>query len=60
MIPLTSAHAVRDRLASLPLQLSYHEYPGAHEIRPEELLASMQWLQDLTQSAEYFGGEGDQ
>lgn len=60
VIPLTSAHAVRDRLASLPLQLSYHEYPGAHEIRPEELRASMQWLQDLTQSADDFGSDADQ
>ena len=60
VIPLTSAHAVRDRLAALPLQLSYHEYPGAHEIRPEELRASMQWLQDLTVSANDFGEESDQ
>lgn len=60
VIPLTSAHAVRDRLAALPLQLSYHEYPGAHEIRPEELRASMQWLQDLTISANDFGDESDQ
>ena len=60
VIPLTSAHAVRDRLAALPLQLSYHEYPGAHEIRPEELRASMQWLQDLTVSANYFVDESDQ
>lgn len=51
VIPLTSAHAIRDRLAQLPLQLSYQEYPGAHEIRPEELGASMQWLQDLTEPA---------
>ncbi|MDR2298450.1 MAG: dienelactone hydrolase family protein [Comamonas sp.] len=51
VIPLTSAHAIRDRLAQLPLQLSYQEYPGAHEIRPEELRASMQWLQDLMEPA---------
>lgn len=49
VIPLTSAHAIRNTLGALPLELSYHEYPGAHEIRPEELRASMQWLQDLTQ-----------
>ncbi|QXZ08353.1 dienelactone hydrolase family protein [Comamonas sp. Y33R10-2] len=49
VIPLTSAHAIRDKLGALPLQLNYHEYPGAHEIRPEELKASMQWLQDLSQ-----------
>ncbi|RGE42335.1 phospholipase [Comamonas testosteroni] len=51
VIPLTSAHAIRDKLGALPLHLTYHEYPGAHEIRPEELKASMQWLQDLTQPA---------
>lgn len=49
VIPLTSAHAIRDRAQGLPLQLHYSEYPGAHEIRPEELNASMQWLQDLTE-----------
>jgi phospholipase/carboxylesterase len=47
VIPLTSAHAIRDRAKRLPLNLSYQEYPGAHEIRPEELRASMQWLGDL-------------
>ena len=51
VIPLTSAHAIRDKLAALPLSLVYHEYSGAHEIRPEELKASMQWLQDLTEPA---------
>lgn len=58
VIPLTSAHAIRDKLGALPLQLNYHEYPGAHEIRPEELKASMQWLQDLTQLAQDY--EADQ
>ncbi|GGH62922.1 phospholipase/carboxylesterase [Comamonas phosphati] len=47
VIPLTSAHAIRDRAKRLPLSLSYQEYPGAHEIRPEELRTSMQWLRDL-------------
>lgn len=47
VIPLTSAHAIRDRAKRLPLNLCYQEYPGAHEIRPEELRASMQWLGDL-------------
>ena len=51
VIPLTSAHAIRDKLGALPLSLVYHEYPGAHEIRPEELKASMQWLQGLTKPA---------
>ena len=48
VIPLTSAHRIRDHLQALPLSLSYHEYPGVHEIRPEELAASIGWLQALS------------
>ncbi len=47
VIPLTSAHAIRSHVQRLPLQLSYHEYPSMHEIRPDELQAAMAWLQDL-------------
>ena len=50
VIPLTSAHAIREHAKALPLALRYEEYPGAHEIRPEELRASMQWLQELSAS----------
>lgn len=50
VIPLTSAHAIRDHVAKLPLALSYHEYASAHEIRPDELAASMQWLQALSET----------
>ena len=49
VIALTSAHAIRSHVQRLPLQLSYHEYPGMHEIRPDELQASMQWLQQLSE-----------
>ncbi len=47
VIPLSSAQAIRTHVQELPLELSYHEYPGYHELRPEELAASMQWLQAL-------------
>jgi len=48
VIPLACARAIRDHAQGLPLALSYREYPGVHEIRPEELRDSMAWLQDLT------------
>ena len=48
VIPLTSAHLTRARLEALPVQLSYHEYPCAHTIHPDELRDCVQWLQGLT------------
>ncbi|WP_332778435.1 alpha/beta hydrolase [Polaromonas sp.] len=47
VIPLASAHDIRDRASHLPLALSYAEFPGGHEIRPAELQAAMQWLEAL-------------
>ena len=47
VIPLTSAHTMRDHVQALPLELDYHEYASAHEIRPDELQASMRWLDGL-------------
>ena len=47
VIPLTSAHTMRDHVQALPIGLAYHEYASAHEIRPDELQASMQWLDHL-------------
>lgn len=47
VIPLTSAHSMRSHVETLPLALDYHEYESAHEIRPDELQASMRWLQGL-------------
>ena len=44
MIPLANAHAVRAYLEATPVDLSYAEFPGAHEIRPAELKAAMDWL----------------
>lgn len=51
VIPLTSAHLTRARLEPLPVQLSYHEYPCAHTIHPDELRDCVQWLQSLTTAA---------
>ncbi len=48
VIPLASAHEIRHKVASLPLELTYAEFPGAHEIRPAELRAAMTWLESLT------------
>ena len=47
VIPLTSAHTMRDHVQALPLALEYREYASAHEIRPDELQASMAWLDGL-------------
>lgn len=45
VIPLSSAHAIRDHLQALPVRLTYREYPCTHTIHPQELNDSMQWLQ---------------
>lgn len=44
VIPLSSAHAIRDHLQTLPVNLTYKEYPCTHTIHPQELNDSMQWL----------------
>ena len=51
VIPLASAQAIRDHVRTLPLTLRYREYPGMHEIRPEELRDSMAWLHGLAAGA---------
>ena len=49
MIPLASAHQMRDAAAGFQLALTYREYPGGHELRPAELREAMAWLQGLTE-----------
>jgi phospholipase/carboxylesterase len=51
VIPVASGQAIRDHMAPLPVDLSYREYPGVHEIRPEELNDSMAWLATLAGKA---------
>ncbi len=47
VIPLASAHAIRDHAAALPLALTYREYQSLHELRPDEVRDAMAWLQAL-------------
>ena len=44
VIPLANAREIRRRLSGLPIDLSYAEFPGGHEIRAAELTAAMAWL----------------
>jgi phospholipase/carboxylesterase len=48
VIPVASAHDIRERIRGLPVQLTYAEFPGGHEIRPAELSAAMSWLNSIT------------
>jgi phospholipase/carboxylesterase len=47
MIPLSKAHDIRDTVEPLPIELTYHEFPGGHEIRLAEQSAAMTWLETL-------------
>ena len=49
VIPLASAHAIRELVETLPIELSYSEYPSAHELIQQELVDAMGWLQELTE-----------
>lgn len=48
VIPLASAHVIRDHLQSLSVDLRYAEYPCEHTIHPQELHESMRWLDECT------------
>ncbi len=47
VIPLAHAQAVRQHMELLPVAMTYREFPGAHEIRPAELAATVAWLEAL-------------
>lgn len=47
VIALAQAQAIRQHLRPLPVQLTYEEFAGQHEIRPAELQHSMAWLNSL-------------
>ena len=47
VIPLAHALAIAQHMASLPVSVTYREFPGAHEIRPAELAATVAWLDSL-------------
>ena len=48
VIPLAHAQAIAHHMAPLPVTVSYHEFPSAHEIRPSELAATVAWLESLS------------
>lgn len=47
VIPVASALAIAHHMAPLPVAVTYREFPGAHEIRPAELSATVTWLDSL-------------
>ena len=47
VIPLAHAQAIARHMAPLPVTVTYREFPGAHEIRPAELSATVTWLDSL-------------
>lgn len=48
VIPVANAREIRDRVQDLPIELSYAEFPGVHELRPAELSAAMAWLDGIS------------
>jgi phospholipase/carboxylesterase len=48
VIPPSAAQVTRDLARTLPIALSGTDFPGAHEIRPAELQATLAWLQSLS------------
>jgi phospholipase/carboxylesterase len=44
VLPIQHGRASHQLLSSLPIQLSYHEFPIEHTISPESLAAIQQWL----------------
>ncbi len=49
VIPLASAHAIRDLVTTLSIELAYSEYPSQHEIIERELGDAMGWLERLAE-----------
>jgi phospholipase/carboxylesterase len=44
VLPIGEGRAIRDRLTTLPVDLTYREYDMGHEVSPESLSAVTQWL----------------
>jgi phospholipase/carboxylesterase len=44
VLPIASGREIRDKLSTLPLDLTYHEYPMAHEVSGESLAEATTWL----------------
>ena len=54
VIPVAHAQAIAHHMASLPVTVTYREFPGAHEIRPAELHATVTWLDALAMTPTAF------
>lgn len=52
VLPVESGREIRDRLSSLPVELTYREYPMGHEVSLESLRDVARWLTDTLASAE--------
>ena len=48
VIPVAHAQSIAHYVQTLPVNLTYREFPSAHEIRPSELAATVAWLQALS------------
>ena len=44
VLPIASGREIRDKLAALPLDFTYQEYPMAHEVSNESLTQATAWL----------------
>lgn len=45
ILPIQHGRAIRERLSTLPVDLTYREYPMAHEVSAESLADVTAWLQ---------------
>ena len=57
VLPIENGRAVRDYLAGLPVELTYREYPMAHEVSMESLRDVTAWLSKVLDSSR--GGSGE-
>lgn len=51
VLPLANAHIIRKHLQDAGVAVNYHEYPCQHNIHPQELRDSMQWLEERATGA---------
>jgi phospholipase/carboxylesterase len=46
VLPIASGREIREKLTTLPLDFTYHEYPMAHEVSGESLAEATSWLSE--------------
>jgi phospholipase/carboxylesterase len=51
VLPITNGRASRELLSSLPVDLTYHEYPMGHEVNQESLSEVTTWLTEQLDKA---------